>query len=66
MDGKIKNINDEKNFGFILAEDGEDYFFHRSSLDNDSDWSRLKKNTDVCFEPTNNPKGLRAEGVILI
>jgi cold shock CspA family protein len=32
MTGTIKNFLPQKQFGFILGDDGKDYFFHQSSL----------------------------------
>ncbi len=32
MKGRVKNVNEEREFGFILGEDGNDYFFHFSNV----------------------------------
>ena len=31
MNGTIKRMVSDKGFGFVLAEDGKEYFFHQSA-----------------------------------
>lgn len=62
MKGKIKTYNDKNGFGFILGEDGKDYFFHISkvkSIDN------IQRGQTVEFSPAKNEKGLVAENVYI-
>ena len=45
--GKVKFYNREKKFGFIIGDDGKDYFFHDTGVSNeiylrDGDKSNLK------------------------
>ncbi|MEO8898769.1 MAG: cold shock domain-containing protein, partial [Candidatus Dormibacter sp.] len=35
--GTIKKVQSDRGFGFITAEDGQEYFFHRSGLDSSLD-----------------------------
>lgn len=60
--GKVRRIVADKGFGFIYAN-GQDYFFHRSAC---SDFYKLQEGDFVSFEPTNGPKGPRAENVELV
>ncbi len=32
MKGKVKFFNQEKEFGFIIGDDGKDYFVHKTGL----------------------------------
>ena len=62
MTGTIKTINMEKGFGFIIGEDGKEYFFHRSGLKN-AQLSDLERGTEVTFEDAEGAKGPRAEDI---
>ena len=44
--GTIKRIMRERGFGFILAEDGREIFFHRSELQ-DVDFDKLEEGDTV-------------------
>ena len=61
--GTIKRVVADRGFGFIAAEDGKEYFFHRSALDASLDFDRLTGGEAVEFEVENNPKGPRAANV---
>jgi CspA family cold shock protein len=61
--GIIKKVVSDRGFGFITAEDGKDYFFHRSSLAQSFDFDRLAGGEKVEFEIEQDPKGARASNV---
>lgn len=63
--GKIKNLNIEKGYGFIKAENGDEFFFHMSGLAN-CFMKDLKTDMLVEFESTRTPKGLRAERITVV
>lgn len=56
--GTIKKIVSDRGFGFIAAEDGTEYFFHRSGTE--ADFDRLQGGERVTFEVEASPKGPRA------
>jgi cold shock protein len=58
QNGTIKKLVSDRGFGFIAAEDGKEYFFHRSGTDGDFD--RLQGGERVTFEIETSPKGPRA------
>ncbi len=62
MNGKIKRLVSEKGFGFILAEDGTEYFFHNSACQG-TRFDELREGQAVTFEKGQGPKGPRAESV---
>jgi cold shock protein len=61
--GTVKKIVADRGFGFITAEDGKDYFFHRGELDPSMDFDRLIGGERVQFEVEASPKGPRATKV---
>lgn len=62
MNGTIKRMVSEKGFGFIAADDGNEYFFHQSACVG-TPFDQLREGTGVTFEKGNGPKGPRAENV---
>lgn len=64
MKGEVIRLVRDKGFGFILGENGVEFFFHRSEL-RDSNFEGLRDRQKVIFNPTQGPKGSRAEGVYL-
>lgn len=64
MTGTIKNVSD-KGYGFIVASDGNEYFFHRSALKN-ADHESLRQGQKVTsFDAGQGPKGPRAENIVV-
>lgn len=61
--GTIKKVVAERGFGFIAAEDGKEYFFHRSGLTPSLDFDRLAGGEKVQFQIEQSPKGARATNV---
>jgi CspA family cold shock protein len=61
--GTVKKVVADRGFGFITAEDGKEYFFHRSGLDSSLDFDRLAGGEKVEFEIETSPKGPRAAKV---
>ncbi len=58
--GTIKRIIGDRGFGFILAEDEKEYFFHRGGLDATLEFDRLVGGEHVEFDVEASPKGPRA------
>jgi cold shock protein len=61
--GTIKKVVADRGFGFITADDGKDYFFHRDGLAASLDFDRLMGGEKVQFEVEQSPKGPRAKNV---
>lgn len=64
-EGTIKKLVQDRGFGFIAAEDGRDYFFHRSGLDTSTNFDSLAGGERVSFEIETSQKGPRANRVRL-
>lgn len=65
-EGTVKWFNDQKGFGFISAEDGNDYFVHYTSIINEGKFKTLQEGAKVQFEVEEGPKGPRATQVTAI
>jgi CspA family cold shock protein len=64
MNGTIKRLVSDKGFGFILARDGTEYFFHNSACAQ-THFDDLREGQAVTFEQGQGPKGPRGENVRL-
>jgi cold shock CspA family protein len=62
MEGTIKRIIRDRGFGFIHALDGQEVFFHRTSVLR-LDFETLKEGLNVEFEVQRSDKGARASNV---
>ena len=61
--GTVKKVVSDRGFGFITAEDGKEYFFHRDGLTSSLDFDRLGGGERVQFDVEQSPKGARAKNV---
>ena len=64
-EGTVKWFSNEKGFGFIEREEGDDVFVHFSQIDADG-YKSLEQGQRVSFEITEGPKGLQASAVRVI
>jgi len=62
MKGTVKMFNKEKGFGFIRAEDGQDVFFHYSSIVMEG-YKTVVEGEPVEFDVEQSDRGLRASNV---
>ena len=62
MQGTVKRVIRDRGFGFIRAADGQEVFFHRSSLQ-ELNFDSLKEGETVEFEIERGEKGPRATAV---
>jgi CspA family cold shock protein len=65
MNGTVKRLVSEKGFGFVLGQDGREYFFHSSACVG-TKFDSLREGQAVTFEHGQGPKGPRAENVRLV
>jgi len=63
--GRVKWFNDNKGFGFIAREDGEDVFVHYSAIQGDG-FKTLSEGQEVEFEIVNGEKGPQAANVVKV
>lgn len=62
IQGICKWFNEEKGYGFISAEDGQEYFVHFRAIEG-SGYRTLKEGQPVSFEVGQGQKGPQAEAV---
>lgn len=60
--GTVKWFNDDKGFGFISAEDGNDYFAHFSQI-NKEGFKTLDEGAEVTFDIVQGDKGPQAANI---
>ena len=63
--GVVKEYNPEKGFGFIIGEDGEDYFVHVSGLREHLKGKGLRVGQNVSFDVDFGMRGDKAINVRL-
>ena len=61
--GTVKWFSDQKGFGFITGDDGQDAFCHFSAIQSEG-FKTLRDGQKVQFEVTKGEKGLRAANVV--
>jgi CspA family cold shock protein len=62
MKGKVKFFNAMKGFGFIAADDGNEYFVHQTALE---EGVVLHENDSVTFDVEQGDRGPKAVNVKL-
>ena len=61
--GRVKWFNDQKGYGFITTDSGEDVFIHYSAIEGVG-FKSLDEGQEVEIEIVRGPKGYQAEKVV--
>ena len=62
LNGKIKRLISTRGFGFILGDDGQEYFLHAKAL-RGCQFDDLRVGDVMQFTPTSTAKGFAAEEI---
>ena len=65
MNGTVKWFNNEKGFGFISVEGGDDVFVHFSAIQTDG-FKSLEEGQKVNFNIVKGARGPQAENVTIL
>ena len=63
--GRVKWFNEQKGFGFISKDDGDDVFVHFSAIKGDG-FKSLNEGDEVEFKITKGPKEFQAANVVVL
>ena len=63
--GTVKWFNNQKGYGFITPESGNDVFVHHSEIQGDG-YKSLEEGQSVEFEIADGPKGEQAKNVVRV
>jgi len=63
--GTVKWFNNEKGYGFIAVDGGQDVFVHYSAIQSEG-YRSLDEGQRVEFEVAQGPKGPQADGVHVV
>ncbi|MBN2339020.1 MAG: cold shock domain-containing protein [Acidobacteria bacterium] len=61
--GTVKWFNNEKGYGFISRESGDDVFVHHSAIQG-TGFKSLNEGDSIEFDVAKGPKGLQAQNVV--
>ncbi|AAU23856.1 cold-shock protein CspD [Bacillus atrophaeus] len=63
QNGKVKWFNNEKGFGFIEVEGGDDVFVHFTAIEGEG-YKSLEEGQEVSFEIVEGNRGPQASNVV--
>ena len=63
--GHVKWFNEQKGYGFISPDEGEDVFVHYSAIDGDG-FRTLYEEQAVEFDIVEGPRGQQAANVVIV
>jgi len=63
--GKVKWFSNQKGYGFISTDSGDDVFVHHTAIQSEG-FKTLAEGQEVEFEVAQGPKGKQAQNVVIL
>lgn len=64
--GKVKWFNNQKGCGFLVSEDGTEFFVHYSGINTTEKFKSLAEDENVVFDVIDTEKGRQAINVTVV
>lgn len=64
--GTVKWFNNQKGYGFLLSEDGKEFFVHYSDINSTEKRKKLTDGETVVFDVIDTEKGRQAINVTVV
>lgn len=64
--GKVKWFNNQKGYGFLVSEDGTEFFVHYSGINTTEKFKSLAEDENVVFDVIDTEKGRQAINVTVV
>jgi len=64
--GKVKWFNNQKGYGFLVSEDGTEFFVHYSGINSTEKFKSLAEGENVVFDVIDTEKGRQAINVTVV
>ena len=63
--GSVKWFNNDKGFGFVSRDSGDDVFVHHSAIQGEG-FKSLEEGDNIEFDVVSGPKGFQAQNVVKV
>ena len=64
--GKVRWFNNQRGYGFLLSEDGKEFFVHYSDINSTEKRKKLTDGETVVFDVIDTEKGRQAINVTVV
>lgn len=64
--GKVRWFNNQRGYGFLVSEDGKEFFVHYSDINSTEKFKKLTDGETVVFDVIDTEKGRQAINVTVV